>query len=128
MRMEGDNPMMTRPLPLNYTSLWKELRDEPCPKGPPIVRPTDPTTSRLAADKLTHGGGRETMKGIVYAGLEANPGLTAKELEAKLGYSDGAVRKRLTDLEADGLAERGPARVCRISGERAQTWNRALHP
>lgn len=93
------------------------------PEENPIARTSDPVTSHDAAAQVTDGGERQRMMRVAADGLLLWPGLTAKELEAKLGYSDGAIRKRLNDLRLKGEAHTGPARKCTLTGKLAMTWH-----
>jgi hypothetical protein len=107
------------------TSLFDSV--DPSPRlgdlsGPPIARATDPSTSHEAAEELTSSGERQRMMAVTLDGLRLHPGLTAKELEERLGFSDGAVRKRLNDLRHAGHATNGLDRVCSLTGKKAQTW------
>lgn len=88
----------------------------------PISRPTDPVTSKKSDEEMTESGERQRMMGIALEGLIKHPDLTAKELEAKLGYSDGQIRKRLNDLRTAGLAINPTTKQCSISKKAAQTW------
>lgn len=91
------------------------------------VRPSDPITSVEAAEKMAPKAGRATLQALFVLKLFANS--TASELEdaarkmdPRDKVSDGAVRKRLSDLRAKGLAKVTGKRKCRITGMNAQTW------
>lgn len=85
-------------------------------------RATDPPTSREAEHDITASGARAQMAATALRLVREHPGLTSNELEALVGVSDGRVRKRLVELEREGLIRRGEARVSRVSGKRNQTW------
>jgi len=51
--------------------------------------------------------------------VRRQPGLTAREIEARIGIK---AHKRLPELRADKLVRNGPCRACTVSGRRAMTW------
>ena len=85
-----------------------------------LSRRADPATSKEAARAVAATLG-ETMT-IALGWLTAFPGSTASELDEKSCQREGSIRKRLNDLKLRGLATVGPARKCRVTGRRAQTW------
>lgn len=87
-----------------------------------ISRATDPATSRLAARELTASGNRDRHRLEAYAAVRANPGATARELEAAAGCPDGQIRKRLAELRDAGRIGNGTDRRCRVGGKLSQTW------
>jgi len=87
-----------------------------------IARNTDPVESHQAAAEITNDGSRRRMMELTLQLLQSTPNLTANELEARHGYSDGQLRKRLNDLRKEGLVEKGPSRKSRITGKTNATW------
>lgn len=85
-------------------------------------RQTDPATSHEAERDITASGARAQMAATALRLVRDNPGLTSNELEALVGVSDGRVRKRLVELEREGLVRRGPVKVSSVSGKKNQTW------
>lgn len=90
-------------------------------------RATDPATSHEAERDITASGARAQMAATALRLVREHPGLTSNELEALVGVSDGRIRKRLVELEREGLVRRGEARVSRVSGKRNQTWYAVEH-
>lgn len=89
---------------------------------PPASRNTDPVTSHLAEQNLKEA--RYTQAGHVLGLVMVHPGLTAYELANK---SNGRLdryqtQRRLSDLENDNHIEKGPKRICTVSGRLAVTW------
>lgn len=69
----------------------------------PLWRTTDPRSSAAAAIELTDSGHRASQKARILSALKEHPGTTSSELAGYCGLSDVQIRKRLPDLEADGL-------------------------
>lgn len=87
----------------------------------PIARASDPATSHLAAEHITQSGMRSRQQHAVLALLKLYPGRTSQEL-ARYGIDRYALARRLPELESAGLARKGDARRCDISGRQALTW------
>ena len=58
----------------------------------------------------------------IAAGLSRRPGLTSRELAVAINEDRYMVAKRMSVLEARGVAKRGEIRECSESGKRAITW------
>ena len=85
-----------------------------------LSRREDPSTSHEAAHAIAGTGRLGEAVEEALRRLRAAPGSTASELDpAGIG---SIIAKRLNDLRKLGLARVGPARVCRRTGRRAQTW------
>lgn len=87
-----------------------------------ISRPTDPETSARAEREITESDERARACAVALALVKKHPGLTANELEAQIGVSDGRVRKRLRDLERAGLVRKGLVRISTVTGKANHTW------
>lgn len=99
------------------------------PAGPRRVDPRTlaakgEETSAIAAEKFVESGAHKTQCELVLEFLRAygNPPPTSLELARKAGMDRYVVAKRLPDLEKQGLARKGIARGCRVSGEKSFTW------
>lgn len=92
------------------------------PTDNPISRSSDPETSHCAADEITGDGSRSRMMRLALEVVRANPGCTANELDQLCNCKDGAIRKRLTDLEKLGLVKTGEVRKSKVTGKMNQTW------
>ena len=87
----------------------------------PLARPTDPATSHAAATEIAPK--LSDIRAWALSLLREHPGMTAVELCEAAGIGDvRKVNRRLPELERDGLVRRGEARVCRVTGKRAQPW------
>ena len=89
----------------------------------------DPPTSAQAAAQHVASGRRDRHKALVLALVKMAPGLTACEVWAGAGVEIQTelremqeVRRRLTDLLADGAVRQGPIRKCRVRKTRMVTW------
>jgi hypothetical protein len=89
-----------------------------------ISRRTDPETSHLAAREIDRSGSRQSQAAMILSLLQKQPGLTAGECAAALGFSRGipAAHKRLNDLHRKHLVYQGPARRDEVSGNQMMTW------
>ena len=87
-----------------------------------IARKSDPVESHLAAEEITISGYRQKMACIALKLVIDNPGLTSNELEKLSGFTDGKIRKRLPELERDGLVKRGESRRSTVSNKVCCTW------
>jgi len=83
-------------------------------------RNTDPATSALAGRDMEQSGTARQQRAMCLAAVTETPGLTAREIEARLGIK---AHKRLPELRADGLVANGETRTCTVSGRQAMTWN-----
>lgn len=82
-------------------------------------RSCDPPTSALAGRHVRTSGLAQRQRDMCLAAVRADPGLTAHEIEARIGIK---AHKRLPELRADGQVRNGPARACSVSGRMAMTW------
>lgn len=83
-------------------------------------RSNDPATSALAGLEIETGGSTRQQRARCLDMVAAMPGLTAREIEARLGIK---AHKRLPELREAGLVRNGPARTCTVSGRQALTWD-----
>ena len=90
--------------------------------SPPIARNSDPATSHRAAEEITSDGTRSRMMQVALDAVRRHPGRTSNELEAITGHGDGKIRKRLADLEKDGLVRKGEVRKSEVSGKNCHVW------
>lgn len=91
----------------------------------PVAHACDPLTSHEAALAVTASGVRARHAEIVLQLVQAKPGATAIELmAAQVGtdLTEYQIRRRLVDLEAKGLVEKGAARACLVRGTKMVTW------
>ena len=95
----------------------------------PIVHTGDPATSAEAAEKVTSSGRRGAHCRMVLDMVRRRPGCTAVELwegandlEQLALVEMQEVRRRLTDLLADGHVVQGAARACSVRGTSMVTW------
>ena len=94
----------------------------------PIARKTDPVTLVEAGEKVRRSGKVARQKAAVLEALRRRPNSTSAELTWFMALDDRHIcSRRLPDLEADGLAERLPPRICGVTGSRCITW-RAKDP
>jgi len=95
-----------------------------------IVRPTDPETSQEGAARVLPTIGEKQRATL--AAVRRSPGLTATELAHLDDVRDvRAYNRRLPELLALGLVERGPKRICRVTSYAAYTWlprDEAINP
>ena len=90
------------------------------PSGRRLARKDGPETSRLAAEAIAGSVG-ELQRWAVRCVTES-PGLTARELAQRYCPSDPRrIGRRLGEAAVAGLLRRGPARVCMVSGHKADT-------
>ena len=91
---------------------------------PIIARDSDPESSHDAAADLTANQCVKLrgMQLLVQKLVQANPGLTGRELDAKHGDTQGQCHKRLKELERKGAIRCGEMRKCSISGHKVITW------
>lgn len=82
-------------------------------------RRCSPPTSALAERHVQACGCAKRHRELCLAVVTRLPGLTAREIEARIGIK---AHKRLPELRADKLVRNGPARACTISGRQAMTW------
>ena len=82
-------------------------------------RRCDPPTSALAGRHAQTCGCAKRHRDLCLAVAKRQPGLTAREIEARIGIK---AHKRLPELRADKLVRNGPCRACTVSGRRAMTW------
>lgn len=94
---------------------------------PPASRGTDDVTSHLAAAAITASGARERHCAIVLRAVKLHPGKTSFELSLRCPLDRYEVARRLPDLLATELVEKGARRRCEVSGKQAVTWWPAGH-
>lgn len=90
----------------------------------------DPETSRIAAERHVTSGKRARHAAMVLSLVRRHPGATAVELwenatddeQNELGEMQ-EVRRRMVELERDGLVRKGAARSCRVRGSKQVTWD-----
>jgi len=85
-------------------------------------RSGDPPTSALAGRHMRASGLAQRQRDMCLAVVKLEPGLTAREIEARIGIK---AHKRLPELRADGLVRNGPTRTCTVSDRQAMTWHPA---
>ena len=83
-------------------------------------RTTDPPTSVRASIEMENSGSAARQRTACLDAVAATPGLTAREIEARIGIK---AHKRLPELREAGLVRNGPSRLCTVSGKRALTWD-----
>ncbi len=92
-----------------------------------FYRPTDPETSKLAAQQMFSSGAMDTQRAMVYEILAENQGLTSRELadlsEGDMHQQRQIFSRRLPDLKNLELAEQGPARLCSSCNRKCVTWS-----
>jgi len=79
------------------------------------------TTSAVAKQQIEASGTAAADRAFAVDLVRAYPGLTASELENKVGCRDGKVRKRLAECVPEYL-QRGTARPCDRTGRDCVTW------
>jgi len=82
-------------------------------------RHNDPFTSVLAGRAVEVSGSGRHHRALCLHAVSRTPGLTAREIEARLGIK---AHKRLPELRRLELVHNGPARFCTVSGKQALTW------
>lgn len=82
-------------------------------------RRCDPPTSALAGRHVRACGCAKRHRDLCLTVVKRQPGLTAREIEARIGIK---AHKRLPELRADKLVHNGPYRACTVSGRQAMTW------
>lgn len=87
-----------------------------------LSRKNDPVTSKMSAIDIVESGALSDMMQRAMTLVDNNPGRTAKELERIGGYTDGQIRKRLSDLRRNDVAHTGEKRRCQITKKVVQTW------
>lgn len=90
--------------------------------GSHLSRRVDPETSHAAAVDVVATGQLQGELERIAAGLSRRPGLTSRELAVAINEDRYVVAKRMSVLEARGVAKRGDIRECSESGKRAITW------
>jgi hypothetical protein len=86
-----------------------------------LARATDPETSHEAARTVAAAVGE--LQEWAAACVRQSPGLTQRELGALYCPTDPRkIGRRLAECERLGMVRRGVARVCSVSGRRAETW------
>ncbi len=88
----------------------------------PYSHREDPYTSDLAAEKLQRSGRHKGIKAAVLAALRAHDGSTSGELGRYLGRDWLYAARRLPELEAEGLVQKGEPRLCGFKGTKCVTW------
>ena len=95
----------------------------------PIAHTHDPASSHIAAENMTVSGKRAAHKRIVLDLCCRFPRSTAIELWERASDADKTelrepqeVRRRLTDLLADGVVRQGAIRTCGVRATKMVTW------
>lgn len=94
----------------------------------PLFRPTDPYTSREAAEQTVER--RSRSQRIVMAVVERSAlPRTAQEIAQRcateFGGQSETYRKRFHELVRDGSLVECPPRICDVTGSRAMTYREA---
>ncbi len=89
--------------------------------GTDIVRAHDPETSRLAAEKVTTSGSRDSIRRRVFMHVQDHPGATRDEIAEGLGLRPEQVWRRASELVRDGALLYGEARQGNATGHQQQT-------
>lgn len=89
---------------------------------PPATRPTDPSTSLRAEQRVTEVGKRQTDMERCVVLVRHYPGSTAGELAFHAGMERSEASKRLADARHKGLVKNGPSRRCTVKGSLMLTW------
>jgi hypothetical protein len=90
-----------------------------CKKFFAKARAKDPATSHEAARKVEKDGVAQDQRSRCLAIVQQSPGLTAGEIQAKLGF---LAHKRLPELRDLYLIRNGEPRKCTVNGTRQMTW------
>lgn len=88
----------------------------------PIVHTADPASSRYAALDMITSGKRVSHAAIVETHVKRHPGLTSGEYSHMTGLEVHEVRRRLSDLRAEGAVDRGKVRRCTAQGTAQCEW------
>lgn len=95
-----------------------------------MTHANDPATSREAAERMVRSGKRARHARLVLELVTRSPGRTAIELWEYVATDDERavlkeaqeVRRRLVNLEQDGLVRKGDARLCSVRRTKQVTW------
>ncbi|MCH8505984.1 MAG: MarR family transcriptional regulator [Ectothiorhodospiraceae bacterium] len=87
----------------------------------PASRRTDPESSHAAAEHVTAVGLRARQQRLVMRGFVRFPGMTTRELAARMNVCRYVVARRASEL-VPGYLEQGPQRRCTVTGRLAITW------
>ena len=87
-----------------------------------LYRPTDPPTSRVAAEAMVESGKIGRQERIILDGIRSHPGLTAAELADCIPLRHDQIHKRMRGMVRKGLLVEGPIRMCRKHGSSMVTW------
>ena len=88
----------------------------------PVARRSDPASSHQAAAEITRDGSRARQQRVVLETVLRNPDHTAFELTRFCELDRYQIQRRLSEMASTGLVEKGPARVCSITGRQAVVW------
>lgn len=89
----------------------------------PASRFSDPSSSHSAAAEHDESGRRNEHASAVLSIVHGSPGLTYREISARLRHLEPVeVMRRLNDLAHAGAVQRGAQRKCNASGRLALTW------
>lgn len=92
----------------------------------PRARATDPWTSHAAAERAAEFAGSQRVR--ILSLLRAQGPLTPEEIGRELGLDPYAVRKRLPELQAQGLAA-PTGQICpTASGRWQRIWRATTTP
>ncbi len=97
------------------------VREAAARAGTDIVRAHDPETSRLAAEKVTTSGKRDSIRRRVFMHVQDHPGAVRDEVAEGLGLRPEQVWRRASELVRDGALLYGEARQGNATGHQQQT-------
>ena len=89
----------------------------------PASRNTDPNSSHLAADDITQSGVRARQQRMVLNAVRRWPGLTSRELAARMNICRYVTGRRLSELSPVFVTRPEKAtRACTVTGRLAVDW------
>lgn len=99
---------------------------DPPVESPPLYRVTDPASSKAAAGRMQRSGRIAGNAMIALRLLAGHNGSTSVELFEAQGdkklLDRHEISRRLSTLEAKGLATKGPVRCCKVKGTEMVEW------
>lgn len=87
-----------------------------------LARSSDPVSSHDAAAEVVESGRHETQCAAVLAAVTRWPGLTSRELAARMGIDRYTVARRLPTLRDRGQVVQRGTRRCSVGRRSAVTW------
>jgi hypothetical protein len=88
----------------------------------PASKNSDPSTSKIADEKITQSGKRESRAYYWAKQVQEFPELTSSELAAITSGDRYECAKRLTDARNLKLVRNGERRLCKVTNNLAMTW------